>query len=408
MNQTEALLTRRQWVLTGLGLLALLAGVAWAFRPLPVLVETASVRQGLFEQTVEEEGKTRVRDRFVVSAPVAARVSRVRFKVGDEVRAGATVAILWPAAPPMIDARARRELTERVGALKASLSRAELELQSADVALKQAQTDLARIKQLRAEGFASAAALDQAQLAWRLQTQAREAAQAVREGAEHELAQGRAALLRARDEPGSGRTGIAWMLTSPIEGRVLRVLQESEAVVGVGAPLIELGDPNKLEVVVPVLSVDGARIPIGADVGIDAGERLHLIGRVYRIEPSAFTKVSALGIEEQRVNVLIDIASPPQLWRGLGDQFRVDVRIVVQSRNGAVVAPIGALFRDGEQWAVFVVRDGRARKRQVKLGGRTSSEAWIESGLAVDEHVVTYPSDKLAEGKRIKVVRGPA
>jgi len=186
------------------------------------------------------------------------------------------------------------------------------------------------------------------------------------------------------------------------------VLQESETVVGVGTPLLEIGDPTQLEVVIDVLSTDGRRIAAGARVDIDAGGAPRLAGRVRRVEPAAFTKVSALGVEEQRVNVVVDIVSPPELGRGLGDQFRIDARIVVFERADAVIAPIAALFRDGDQWAVYVASNGQVQKRQVKVGGRTPKEAWIESGLAPAERVIVYPSDSVADGKRVTVVRGPA
>jgi HlyD family secretion protein len=186
----------------------------------------------------------------------------------------------------------------------------------------------------------------------------------------------------------------------------LRVLQESETVVGVGTPLLEIGDPKDLEVVIDVLSTDGTGIPAGARVDLDAGP-IRLTGRVRRVEPAAFTKVSALGVEEQRVNVIVDLVSPPEQWRSLGDQFRVDARIIVFERRDAVIAPVAAVFRDGERWAVFVAADDRAQKRRVKVGGRTPSDVLIEEGLAPGEQVVVYPSDSVADAKRLAVVRGP-
>ena len=172
--------------------------------------------------------------------------------------------------------------------------------------------------------------------------------------------------------------------------------------------MLEIADPDQLEIVIDVLSTDGRRIPAGARVDLDAGGEPRLRGQVRRVEPAAFTKVSALGVEEQRVNVIVDIVSPPEQWRGLGDQFRIDARIVVFERPDAVIAPVAALFRDGERWAVYVADGGLARKRQVKVGGRTPSEAWIESGLAPAERVIVYPSDSVADGKRLTTVRGPS
>jgi HlyD family secretion protein len=366
------------------------------------------VRQGLFEQTVDEDGKTRVRERYVVSAPVAGRLARVRVKAGDAVRAGAAVAELSPSAPAMIDARTARELSERVGAAEAGLEQARAKVARAEAALDQAKTDAARQNKLQSEGFVAAAALDQAQLMMRVQTKELDAARFAQLGAVHDLAQMRAALMRAREGASTRRPGTAWPIESPVDGHVLRVLQESETVVGVGTPLVEIADPTQLEIVIDVLSTDGRRIAEGARVDVDAGPGPHLVGRVQRVEPAAFTKVSALGVEEQRVNVIVDIVSPPEQWRGLGDQFRIDARIVVFERAGAVIAPVAALFRDNEHWAVFVAADGHAQKRRVKVGARTASDAWIEEGLAAGERVIVYPSDTVADGKRLKTVRGPA
>jgi HlyD family secretion protein len=401
-------MTRKLWISAGLGIVAVAAVFVWAFRPQPIPVETAEVRKGLFEQTIDEDGKTRVRERYVVSAPVAGRLSRVRVKAGDVVRAGAAVAELSPAVPAMIDARTARELSERVGAAEAGLDQTRAKVARAEAALDQAQTDVARQKQLQSDGFVATAALDQALLAARLQGKELEAARFAREGAVHDLAQARAALMRARDAAKTHRPGTAWPIDSPVDGHVLRVLQESETVVGVGTPLLEIADPTQLEIVIDVLSTDGRRIAAGARVDIDAGPGPRLVGRVRRVEPAAFTKVSALGVEEQRVNVIVDIVSPSEPWRGLGDQFRIDARIVVFERADAVLAPVAALFRDGDQWAVYVAHGGQAHKRRVKVGGRTPSEAWIEDGLKPAERVIVYPSDSVAEGARLKTVRGPA
>lgn len=399
-------MTRKQWLWTAAAVAVLGAGFAWAFRPQPVRVEVAEVRQGLFAQTVEEDGKTRVRERYVVSAPLAGQLARVALKPGDEVRAGTVVALLAPAAPAMIDARTARELSERIGAAQAALAAARANVARSDAALAQVKADLARQIKLEKEGFIAAAAREQADLAVQVQTKALEAARFAQEGARHDLAQARAALMRAQEAAARPRPGTTWPIESPVAGRVLRVLQESEATVAVGTPILEVADPRDLEVVADVLSTDGARIRPGANVLIEAGRELRFAGWVRRVEPAAFTKVSALGVEEQRVNVIIDITSPPQRWASLGDQFRVDVKITVFERADAVIAPVAALFRAGPEWAVFVVRDGRAVQRTVKVGARTPIEAWIEEGLAPGDRVVVYPSDSVADGKRVAIVRG--
>jgi HlyD family secretion protein len=393
-------------MLIAVGTVLLAGALVWAFQPRPVPVEVASVRRASFEQTVDEDGKTRVRDRYVVSAPLAGKLARIELEPGDPVTAGMTVARLSPAAPSMLDARTARELTERVGATEAVLLQAKANVARTDAALAQAQSDLARQRKLKGEGFIAASAVEQAELAVQVQTQALAAAQFAVDGAQHDLAQAKAALMRAREGARIERPGTAWPIESPVAGRVLKLVQKSETVVSVGQPLLEIADPNRLEIVVDVLSTEATRIAPGAQVHIDAGSGIALDGRVRYIEPAAFTKVSALGIEEQRVNVVIDLVSAAEQWRRLGDGFRVDVRIVVAAHADAVVAPVAALFRDNDQWAVFVASDGRAAKRRVKLGGRNNSDAWVEQGLQPDEKVIVYPSDSVADGKRVQVIRG--
>jgi HlyD family secretion protein len=396
----------KNWILVAAVSAATIAALAWAFRPQPVPVQTAEVRSGLFEQTIEEDGKTRVRERYVVSAPLAGRLARVRLKAGDAVQAGTPIAVLTPSAPAMLDARAARELSERAAAAAAALDQARAGVGRAEAALEKARNDVTRVSKLHVDGFLSEAALEQAQLTLRIQTRELEAARFAQEGATHDLAQARAALMRAREGAGPSRPGTAWEIESPVDGRVLRVLQESETVVGIGTPLVEIGDPKDLEIVIDVLSTDGVRIVPGAHVEVDAGADLRLIGSVRRVEPAAFTKVSALGVEEQRVNVIVDLVSPSASWGALGDQFRVDARIVVFARTDAVIAPVAALFRDADHWTVFVAANGRAEQRRVKVGGRTALDALIEDGLAPGERVVIYPSDSVSDGKRLKVL-GP-
>jgi len=400
-------MTRKNAFLAGASLLAIAAAFIWAFRPQPVPVQVAEVRSGLFEQTVDEDGKTRVRERYVVSAPLTGRLTRVNLKAGDTVRKGMSVAALSPSAPSMLDARTARELAERAHSAQAGFEAATARVGRAEAALEQARSDVSRVSTLHGEGFLAAAALEQAVLAQRVQAKDLEAARFAQESARHDLAQARAALMRAHDAAEPARPGTTWEIGSPVDGRVLRVLQESEAVVAIGTPIMEIGDPVNLEVVVDVLSTDGVRIPQGARVALDAGAELRLAGRVRRIEPSAFTKVSALGVEEQRVNVVIDIVSPAEKYPTLGDQFRVDAHIVVLERPDVTLVPLAALFRDGESWAAFVAARGRAERRILKIGARSQSDAWVEAGLAAGERVIVYPSDSVADGRRIKVLDGP-
>lgn len=398
---------RKHWLyLAGVALIA--AAFVWAFRPSPIPVEAATVARGLFEQTIDEDGKTRVRERFVISAPLAGRVARIRLDPGDTVTAGQPVASIAPSAPALLDARTVRELEERVGAAEAALAQSKAEEARAAAAHEQAQADLARQDKLKAEGFLSPAARDQAQLAARVAAQALEAARSGRDAAVHTVAQARAALARVRLDPveRAGRaSALSLPVISPVTGRVLRVVQQSEGVVPLGAPLLEVAATDDLELVVDVLSTDATRIASAMPVRIEAGHELRFDGFVRRVEPGAFTKVSALGVEEQRVNVVIDLVPGAPKRELLGDGYRVDVRIVTMTRADATVVPIAALFRHDGNWAVFVITDGRALRRAVVIAGRTSADALVEQGLAPGEQVIVYPSDSLADGKRVEIVR---
>jgi HlyD family secretion protein len=374
--------------------------IAWALWPKPVLVETAAVTRSTFERTVDEDGKTRVRERYVVSAPLAGRLQRVNLKAGAAVTRGTLLATLMPAAPALLDARVERELTERVGVAEAEQLRTDASAERARVALELARSELARSRDLAERGFTSKQALERAEHENELKAKELDAAQFDRHAAEHQLALARAALTRARS--GRNAAGERWEIRSPVEGQVLRVVQESEAVVAVGAPILELGDPRDLEVVVDVLTADAAQIRPGAPAHLDVGDGSPTIdGRVRLVEPSAFTKVSALGVEEQRVNVVIDVVAPRDTWSHFGDGYRVDTRIIVDQRSDAILVPTGALFRQAGGWMVYVVDGGRARTRAVEIGARNASHADVPRGLAPGERVIVYPGDAVREGVRV-------
>lgn len=378
--------------------------VAWALRPRPVAVETAEVTRGPFEQTVSDDGKTRVRERYTVSAPLAGTVERVELKAGDIVEQGQVVARLTPSVPAFLDARTVRELEARLRAAEALRLRAVAEMQKADAQLSQARIDRDRAAKLAEQGFVSATAREQADLAARTAEKALQAAQFAERAASHEAAQARAALARYRSN-GTGRAvpGSRWEVRSPVRGSVLKVVQESEGAVALGAPLVEIADPRSLEVVVDVLTQESVRIRAGMAARIDLGGGVPpLAGRVRHIEPGAFTKISALGVEEQRVNVVLDFTEPLDRVQTIGDGFRVDAYVVVFRAEDALKAPVGALFRDGDGWAVFVVEAGRAVKRAVTSARRNGAEALVESGLKQGERVVVYPPDTLKSGARIK------
>lgn len=399
-------MSKKQILMTAFAVVAAIAALLWAFRPKPALVELAEVTRGNFEQTVDEDGKTRVRERYTVTAPLAGRVARLTLKAGDAVERGAVVAVMYPAAPPLIDARAERELEERVGAAEAALARSRSNVEHARAALIQNRADAQRTQKLAAQGFVAPAQLERDELKVTLSAREAEAADFERHAAEHQLELARAALTRSRQGWQSGK-GERLDIRSPVGGSVLRIAQESEAVVPLGAPLLEIGDPADLEVVVDVLSGDALQIVPGQPVKLErqTGTGAALDGRVRRVEPSAFTKVSALGVEEQRVNVIIDITSPREQWHNLGDAYRIDARIAIHQAGNAIKVPVAALFRDNAHWAVFVA-DGRvARKRVIDSSRRGTREALVEKGLAAGERVVLYPGDAVQDGRTISMVK---
>jgi len=394
---------KRQVAWWTLAIAATAALTVWALRPQPVSVETAEVVRGRFEQTIDDDGRTRVRDRYTVSAPLAGRVLRIALRAGDRVDRDSVVAVILPSVPVLQDPRTMRELEERSAAAQANVLRAEAFEQRARAALEQARVDSSRSARLAAEGFVSAAAREQSELAALTKERELEAARYERLAAERELAQARAALLRVRADSKTG-VGTAFEVRAPVSGRVLRVLQESEGPVAVGAGLLELGDVSNLEVVVDVLSAEAVAIVTGADVHLALGDdKAPLRGKVRRVEPSAFTKISALGVEEQRVNVIIDLMGTGDALAAVGDGYRVDARIVVYSEDDAILVPAGALFRDGTGFAVFVVEAGRARKRPVDVPHRSNRMGLVAGGLQPGAHVIVFPGDTVRDDVRVRV-----
>lgn len=383
--------------------LAALAGLAWAFAPRPLDVETAQVVEGPFEATVDEDARTRLRDRYVVSAPLAGRLDRIALREGDAVAAGDVVATLTPALSPLLDERSLRELRARVEAAQAGVERAAARVEGAKVAVLQARNDARRSEELARQGFVAPTKLESDRLALLATQKDHDAALAERHVATHEVEQARAALGAVQRGGGP-----AFALRSPVAGRVLRIVQASEASVALGAPLLELGDTARMEVVAELLTTEAVKLRPGQAVHIErwggAGE---LQGQVRLVEPGAFTKVSALGVEEQRVRVLVDLASPAEQWRALGDGYRVGVRIVVQSQPRALQVPLAAVFprSDAPGMAVFAVDGGRARLQPVDVAGRSTTHAWVRPGLAAGTPVVIYPPATMADGARVKARR---
>lgn len=397
---------KRRWLIGGLAVVAL-AAILWAsYRPRPLDVETATVAEGRFEQVIEEDGQLRLQQRYLVTAPTAAQLQRPTLKVGDAVKAGDVVAVLAPAAPGMIDARTRSVLQQRVGSADAAVAAARANVQRAQAALSQATLEAERAAQLAKDNFIAPSARDQSRLAREAAAQALKAAQAEQAAAGHAASEARAALGRA--EPAGGAPQGLWSLKSPVNGRVLKLHKDSAEPVQAGAPLLEIGDTGAMEAVIDVLSGDAPRIAAGAAVQLSTGRNQPpLAGQVARIDPVAFTKTSALGIEEQRVNVTVALQAPPEELQKLGDGFRVDARITVSAQDGALLVPSAALVRRGEGWQVFVVEAGKARARAVTFSDRNADSAWVKDGLKTGEKVILYPGSGMNDGQPVRV-RGAA
>jgi HlyD family secretion protein len=404
---------RKSWIVGGAGVAALLLALAWAFVPKPVEVELAFVTQGHFETSIDEDGKTRLTDRYVVSAPVAGRLARITLKEGDAVTVDMPLAELTPVLPAMLDERTLRELRARVEGAQDNVSRGGSRLARAQVSLNQAENEVRRSEQLARQGFISLAKLETERLTTTGAQRELEAAAAEGRMVKHELEQAQAAMTATTNiNSGNAR----FIVRAPSAGRVLRVLQTSEGTAALGAPLIEIGDTQRLEIVAELLTTDALVAKPSSRVMIERwGGVGTLEGRVRSVEPAAFTKVSALGVEEQRVRVLIEISSPQSAWQALGDGYRVSVRIVTLAEDKAMQVPVSAVFplpADGmesvsgrpttaPQFAVFIADGGRARQVPVELGARNGSAAWIRGGLALGQQVIMYPPATVKDGARV-------
>ncbi len=395
---------RRLWL--ALIVVILIALLAYALLPKPAPVQTAEAVRGPLQVSVDEEGKTRVKERYVVSAPLGGRLLRITLDPGDPVSAGQTLlASIEPAIPEMLDRRALAQSEAQVRAADASLSRTQAQFERAGQADAQAQANLERLKELFAQQMVSQQEYDDALFARRMAADDLRSARFAVQVARSELAQAKAALLRIR-QGGTSAAKDLFPLEAPVDGQVLRVLQESATVVTAGTPLVEVGNPQSLEVVVDVLSSDAVRVRPGNRVLMEqwgGGEALE--GRVRRVEPAAYTKVSALGVEEQRVDVIVDLSDPVEKRPNLGDGYRVEARIIVWTGENILKIPSGALFRHEGQWAVFAVQDGRARLHRLHIGHTNGVETEVLDGLAESQPVIIHPSDKVHDGGRVKTGR---
>ncbi|TVR10993.1 MAG: HlyD family efflux transporter periplasmic adaptor subunit [Salinarimonadaceae bacterium] len=396
---------RRQNVNRALLALLVLGGAGaiwWALRPQPIDVDVATVAAGPFEVLVEEDGVTRIRDVYTVSAPVAGALQRPPRRVGDEVRANETIlAVIEPSAPGFLDLRTERVSEAALEAARAGVRLAEAQLRQAEAERAFAEADLARAFELSRREAISSRALDQARLAAQTAATSVASAEATLEVRRRELASAEATLI----QPGAvAQTGASCCINvlSPVDGRVLRVHVDSEQVVQAGTSLIEVGDPRDLEVVVDLLSRDAVRITPGAEARIEGwGGETALAARVARVEPTAITRVSALGIEEQRVRAVLAFEGDLADGGRLGHNFRVVVRIVAWRADDVVAAPVGALFRQGDEWAVFVVEEGRAALRPIRIGERNNRYVRVVGGLSAGERIVLHPGDAIIDGAAV-------
>jgi HlyD family secretion protein len=360
----------------------------------------ARVVRGHFEASIVEDGKTRVREHYTIAAPVAGTLLRIGLKAGDTVTAGMAVASILPNLAPLLDTRARQEAEQRLGAAQAAEARTAALTVQTEAAATQAGIDAERSRTLVAQGAAPRSRQEHDDLALKTAQRTLEAARFAHHVAEHEVELARAALI-ADDV---AREGVAaWQVRSPVDGRVLRVLQKSEAPVALSSPLLEIGDPTDIEVVADFLTTDAVRIHPGDTAWIEEwGGDKRLPGKVRLVEPGGFTKVSALGVDERRTNLVIDFQAPPADRATLADGYRVDARVVVATLDDAVIVPAGALFRDKEDWAAFAVVDGVARRRTVVLSQRAEASAAVQQGLDPGDRVILFPTDAIADGVRVR------
>jgi HlyD family secretion protein len=395
--------TRRRWLTWGGLALAAALLIGLALRPTAVEVDVTTVTRGPLAITLDEEGRTRAREPYVVSAPVAGRVRRIELEPGDTVRAGQTVVAVFEAGdPPPLDPRARGQAEAAVRAARATVERARADAARAEAQLALARAEHERYRRLREAGAASQQRLDEATRDLRAAEASLTAAEQSTRAATAELRAAEAQALEVASA-GSGGRGDVMVLRAPIDGVVTERAQESAAVVAAGTPLVTVADLDALEVVADYLSTDAVRIRPGMRAVVaDWGGDESLPARVRRVDPGGFMEVSALGVEEQRVDVVLDVVAPRERWEALGAGYRVEVRIVTWEAQDAVKAPLSALFRQGDGWATFRLAGGRAELRSVEVGKRNDLEAEILSGVSPGDVLVAFPPDDLEPGAKLE------
>lgn len=373
-------------------------GLAYALRPQPIPVDLATVQVGPLRVTVDEEGEARVREVYTLHAPLRGQLQRITAEPGDPVKAGETLlGQIEPAAPAFLDVRSEAEQRAAADAAGAAFNLAAAELNKAKADLAFAEAERGRARLLMERNTISKRTLDDAERIYNVAQANLATAEAALNVRRHELSQARSRLLSRQEIRNRSGPCECVALTAPVNGVVLRIMRRSEGVVDAGTPLLEIGDPNDMEITVNLLSEDAVKLKPGQKAIVTnwGGEDLNAVVR--RIEPFGQTKVSALGIEEQRVDVVLDLTDPPVRWRPLGHGYRADVQIILF--DGQVLKlPLGALFRHSDNWAVFAVEEGRARSKTLQIGHRNNLEVEVREGLARGERVILYPSDRIADG----------
>jgi HlyD family secretion protein len=380
--------------------IGLIGFVAYGLKPKPIPVETAAVARGPLTVSVLEEGKTRIRNRYVVAAPVSGQMRRVILKAGDAVKANETVlTVIEPGLAPLLDVRSQAQAEARIAGASAARMQAEQSLEMAHTSAKFAKASWDRVKSSATQGSISITDRENIEREALVREREVRAGEFTLKVADFELAQAKAALLQLTTP---AEAGAVIEVKAPVSGRILKVQQESAMIVAAGAALLEIGDPADLEIEAEILSRDAVAIRAGAEVQVEQwGGDVPLKASVRRIEPAAFTKVSALGVEEQRVIVLSDLDSPPESARVLGDRYRVEVRVAVWHEDDVLLVPSGALFREGRDWKTFVLRAGKAAKLVVETGRTDGKSTQVLGGLSQGDRVLMHPPDVVADGSDV-------
>jgi len=392
----------RRWIIVIIITVGVISAIVYGFMPKPVSVDLVKVSRGPLKVTVEEEGRTRVKDRFVVSAPVAGFMRRIQFDVGDRVQKGQSLVELEPLKSNLLDPRSHAAAQAAVSSAEASLKVEEERARAAAADAEYARTNLERIRKLYEGGYVAKDALEQAETGAKRAGANLLSAEAAVKVARFELERAQTVLRHSAAE-NTEIQGKIVTIQSPVNGSVLKIYRESEGVVQSGEPVIDIGDPEKLEVKVEVLSADAVKIKPGASVLFERwGGNSTLSGRVRVVEPAGFTKISSLGVEEQRVLVIVDLTSSDKSEKSLGDGYRLEASFIIWEGKDILQVPASALFRNQEGWAIFVVKNNRALKREVRVGQRTGLVAEVLSGLMEGEEVISHPDNSIEDRTRVR------